>query len=157
VGKLYVLQREQLILCPIQQVFEFFADVQNLEAITPPWLNFKVLSKLPIEMRQDAEIEYQLSWRFIGLHWKTLIRQWEPPHFFVDVQMRGPYKLWEHTHSFRPDNGGTRMLDTVRYELPFGVLGSIAHAIKVRRDLDRIFDFRAATIDRLFRERCQPT
>ncbi len=156
-GKLHVLQREQLIPCPVEQVFEFFAEVRNLETITPPWLNFKILSRLPVEMRQGAEIEYQLSWRFIGLHWKTVIREWNPPDSFVDVQLRGPYKVWEHTHSFRSDNGGTRMLDTVRYELPLGFLGSLAHAVKVRRDLDGIFDFRAATIGRLFRERCQPT
>ena len=104
-------------------------------------------------MHQGAEIEYQLAWRFIGLRWKTEIRQWRPPHFFVDVQVRGPYKLWEHTHSFEAKDGCTRMLDAVRYQLPLGVLGEVAHALRVRRDLNKIFDFRASTIDRLFRER----
>jgi ligand-binding SRPBCC domain-containing protein len=153
VSKIYVLQREQIIPSPVLDVFDFFADVRNLESITPPWLNFRILTPTPIEMRQGTEIEYQLDWRFIGLRWKTEIRQWRPPNFFVDVQVRGPYRLWEHTHSFQSKDGATRMLDTVRYQLPLGFLGGIAHTLRVRRDLEGIFDFRAAAIGRVFRER----
>ena len=149
-SKLYHLQREQVIPCPVEEVFAFFADVRNLEAITPRWLNFRILTPAPIHMQPGAEIEYQLAWRFIRLRWKTAIRQWEPPHFFVDVQSRGPYRLWEHTHTFRSEDGCTRMFDTVRYQLPLGILGRCAHALRVRHDLDRIFDYRAGTIGRLF-------
>jgi ligand-binding SRPBCC domain-containing protein len=156
VSHLYQLQREQLISCPIEDVFAFFADVRNLEAITPSWLNFRILTPLPIQMQPGAEIEYQLAWRFIRLRWKTVIQEWKPPNFFVDVQSRGPYRMWEHTHTFRSEAAGTRMLDSVRYQLPLGVFGRIAHSLRVRRDLNRIFDYRAETIGRLFRDRCVP-
>ncbi|MBZ5623788.1 MAG: SRPBCC family protein [Acidobacteriia bacterium] len=151
-SKLYRLEREQAIPCPIEKVFAFFADVRNLEAITPPWLNFRVLTPAPIRMEPGAEMEYQLAWRRFRLRWKTQITEWKPPQFFVDVQARGPYRLWEHTHSFRSEDSGTRMFDSVRYQMPFGIVGQAVHGIRVRRDLDRIFDYRAAAIGRLFRE-----
>lgn len=150
-SKLYH-RREQVIPCPIETVFAFFADVRNLEAITPSWLNFRILTPAPIRMHPGAEIEYQLGWRFFHLHWKTVITHWNPPDFFVDVQSRGPYRMWEHTHSFRFEAGATRMVDAVRYEMPFGILGQAVHAVRVKRDLERIFDFRAATIDSYFRD-----
>lgn len=152
-GKIYQLQREQVIPCRIEEVFEFFADVHNLEAITPGWLNFRILTPGPIELRAGTEIEYQLAWHFIRLRWKTAIREWAPPARFVDVQVRGPYRLWEHTHSFRADGAQTHMVDAVRYQLPLGPLGQLANAIRVGRDLERIFDYRAETIDRSFRAR----
>ena len=80
--------------------------------------------------------------------WKTVITQWKPPHFFVDQQLSGPYTGWEHTHSFQEEDGGTRMFDSVRYELPLGVLGEMAHRMRVRQDLERIFDYRAEVIQR---------
>jgi ligand-binding SRPBCC domain-containing protein len=147
---MYILMRQQWIACPQEQVFEFFSNARNLEAITPPWLKFRILSAAPVPMAQRAQIEYQLSWRFIRLRWKTLITHWSPPHFFVDLQQSGPYRYWEHTHAFRDENGGTRMFDTVRYELPLGILGRMAHSLKVRRDLERIFDYRAAKITEYF-------
>ena len=153
---LYELHREQVIPRPIEEVFAFFSDVRNLEAITPPWLNFRILTPAPIHMEPGAEIEYGLAWRFIRLRWKTAIRQWKPPDFFVDVQLRGPYRVWEHTHSFRSEDASTRMSDSVRYQLPLGMLGRMAHALRVRRDLDRIFDYRADTISRLFLSRAGP-
>jgi ligand-binding SRPBCC domain-containing protein len=147
---MYILMRQQWIACPQDQVFEFFSDARNLEAITPPWLKFRILSPAPVPMVQRAQIEYQLSWRFVKLRWVTLITHWSPPHFFVDLQQSGPYRYWEHTHAFRDENGGTRMFDTVRYELPLGILGRMAHSLKVRCDLERIFDYRAAKITEYF-------
>ena len=148
-GKLYLLHREQLIPRPIEEVFAFFKDVRHLEVSTPPWLHFQIVTPQPIHLQVGTEIEYQLAWRFIRFRWKTAIRQWQPPDFFVDVQSRGPYRLWEHTHSFRSEQAGTRMVDSVRYQLPLGILGRIAHRLRVRHDLDRIFDYRADTIGRL--------
>ena len=144
--RIHHLRRESFIPASIGEVFEFFADVRNLEAITPKWLRFRIITPTPVAMKEGALIEYRLSWWFIHLRWKTVISQWKPPHFFVDEQLNGPYKLWEHTHSFREENGGTRMFDSVRYELPLGVLGDIAHRLRVRRDLQRIFDYRAEVI-----------
>lgn len=145
----YQLEREQFVPRPIDQVFAFFTDVRNLEAITPPWLKFRIVSPTPIDMKAGTEIEYELAWRLVPIRWKTVIRKWQPPRYFVDGQVRGPYKLWEHTHSFEGVNGGTQMKDSVRYALPLGPLGRLAHALRVRRDLNRIFDFRAETIARL--------
>ena len=124
-------------------VFGFFADARNLEAITPPLLRFRVLTPDPIEMGVGTHIQYRLRLRGIPVNWHTTIQAWDPPHRFVDVQVRGPYALWHHTHTLRPHpSGGTVMDDHVRYALGFGPLGELAHRLLVRRDLGTIFDFR---------------
>ena len=142
-----VLRREQQLPGTPDEVFPFFADALNLEAITPPWLGFRVVTASPIDMRAGALIEYRLKLRGVPLRWRTRIAVWDPPRRFVDVQLSGPYRLWHHTHDFEPDGaGGTVMRDTVRYAIPFGPLGRIAHALVVRRDLDAIFAFRHAAV-----------
>jgi hypothetical protein len=142
-----VLRREQVLPGTPGEVFPFFADARNLEAITPPWLGFRVVTPSPIDMRAGALIEYRLKLRGVPLRWRTRIAVWDPPRRFVDVQLSGPYRLWHHTHDFEPDGaGGTVMRDTVRYAIPFGPLGRIAHALVVRRDLDAIFRFRHAAV-----------
>jgi len=93
---------------------------------------------------------YRLSWRGAPVSWTTEIRRWEPPFRFADVQLSGPYRLWHHTHRFEAHNGGTRMTDIVRYRLPFGVIGRAMHALKVRRDIERIFDYRFRRINERF-------
>jgi ligand-binding SRPBCC domain-containing protein len=139
----HVLRREQRLPGPPAAVFPFFADAGNLGAITPPWLGFHVVGAPP-EMRAGALIEYRLRLRGLPITWLTRIDDWAPGERFVDVQLSGPYRLWHHTHEFRPlPGGGTLMTDTVRYALPFGPLGSLAHRVLVRRDLERIFDYRA--------------
>jgi ligand-binding SRPBCC domain-containing protein len=125
------------------EVFPFFADARNLEAVTPPWLGFRVVTPGPISMAAGALIEYRLRLHGVPLRWRTTIAVWDPPRRFVDVQLSGPYRMWHHTHYFsRAPDGGTVMRDTVRYALPFGPLGALAHRLLVQRDLDRIFDFR---------------
>jgi ligand-binding SRPBCC domain-containing protein len=150
VGALYHLNRQQWFPLPSEQVFQFFSNPQNLEAITPPWLNLRIATPTPMEIDQGTEIDYLLSWWIVPLRWKTVITHWSPPHFFVDVQRSGPFRFWEHTHTFREEEGGTRMFDTVRYELPLGFLGRIAHRLRIRQDLNRIFDYRAARIGERF-------
>lgn len=142
----YELHREQWIGRSRDEIFEFFSDARNLEALTPPWLKFRILSPAPIPMAAGAEIQYQLAWHGIPVRWKTIIRTWRPMDCFVDVQERGPYALWEHTHTFIPEAGGTRIVDQVRYRLPLGVLGEVAHRLWVRADIERIFDYRASAI-----------
>jgi ligand-binding SRPBCC domain-containing protein len=83
-----------------------------------------------------------LKWHGFPVAWRTRIVAWDPPHSFTDLQLRGPYRLWRHTHGFTPVEGGTRMEDLVQYELPFGLLGTLAHGLGVRRDLERVFDYR---------------
>jgi ligand-binding SRPBCC domain-containing protein len=142
----YLLEREQLLPRPIAEVFEYFSDARNLEALTPSWLSFRILTPAPIQMAEGAVIEYGLRWRLFGIRWKTVITSWQPPRQFCDVQVKGPYKLWRHTHLFRAVPGGTMMSDRVEYELPCGPLGALAHWLRVRRDLDRIFDYRERAI-----------
>ena len=149
----HVLRREQRLPRPPDAVFPFFADAHNLEAITPPWLGFRVVTPRPIEMRVGALIEYRLRLRGLPVAWLTRIEDWTPGVRFVDVQLAGPYRLWHHTHEFAPDgDGGTVMRDTVRYALPWWPLGEVAHALLVRRDLAAIFDHRErAVAERLTR------
>jgi ligand-binding SRPBCC domain-containing protein len=142
----YVLEQVQRIELPVERVFAFYAEARNLEAITPPWLGFRVLTPGAIAMRPGALIEYRLRLHGVPLRWRTRIAVWEPPRRFVDVQVRGPYALWEHTHDFTPVDGGVEIRDRVRYALPLGVVGRLAHTLLVRRDLERIFAFRAAAV-----------
>jgi ligand-binding SRPBCC domain-containing protein len=144
--KVHVLERSQRLPRAPEDVFPFFADAFNLEAITPAWLHFRVLTPAPVTMAAGTRLEYRLRLHGLPLRWLTRIEVWEPPLRFVDVQLRGPYRLWHHTHTFEPDGDGTLMRDRVRYALPLGPLGELAHAALVRRDLDRIFAFRHAVV-----------
>jgi hypothetical protein len=144
---IHVLVREQLLPSSPDEVFPFFAEAHNLEAITPPWLGFRVVTRQPIEMAPGALIEYRLRLHRVPIRWRTTIAVWDPPRRFVDVQLEGPYRMWHHTHDFEAaPGGGTLMRDTVRYALPFGPLGALAHRLLVRRDLTAIFDFRQEAV-----------
>jgi ligand-binding SRPBCC domain-containing protein len=143
-----VLERSTWIPRPVAEVFPFFADIANLERITPPELRFRFVTQPPIEMRRGALIEFRLALYGLPFGWHTEISHWEPPHRFVDRQLSGPYRQWVHTHEFAAERGGTRMRDHVSYELPLAPLGLVALPL-VRRQLERIFDFREATIRRL--------
>ena len=138
------LRLEGTVPAPIDAVFAFFADARNLEAITPPWLRFRIVTPGEIEMRPGALIEYRLTLHRIPIRWLTRIETWEPGLRFTDVQVRGPYALWHHTHEFEPRDSSTLVRDHVRYRLPFGALGRVADRALVRRDLRRIFAFRQA-------------
>lgn len=143
---IYTLARRQVIPRPIDETFALFADAGNLEAITPPWLHFEILTPQPIPMHAGTRIEYRMRWRWFPVRWQTEIRAWVPPYRFIDVQARGPYRLWEHEHTFEAVRDGTLMCDVVRYALPLGFLGRLAHACLVRADLETIFDYRARKV-----------
>lgn len=145
-----IVQRSQRIRLPPAEAFEFFGDARNLERITPPWLGFRVVTPDPVEMGRGTLIRYRLRLHGAPIGWLTEIREWQPGVRFRDVQVSGPYALWDHVHTFEPDgNGGTNMGDLVKYEIPFAWLGRGANALFVRRDIERIFDFRAQEIGRL--------
>ena len=145
-----LLQRRQRLAVPSEEAFEFFSDARNLERITPPWLRFRVITPDPIQMGRGTLIRYRLRLHGATVSWLTEIREWEPGRRFRDVQVSGPYALWDHTHTFEPDeDGGTIIGDRVVYEIPLGPLGKIAKTLFVRRDVERIFDFRAEEISRL--------
>jgi ligand-binding SRPBCC domain-containing protein len=148
----HILQREQLLrgVAP-DDVFPFFGEARNLEAITPPFLRFRVITPGPIEMQVGALIQYRLRLHGIPINWLTSIQAWEPPHRFVDVQVRGPYALWHHTHTFEAVPDGTLMRDTVRYAIGFGPLGEVARRAIVTRDLQTIFDHRAQAVPALLK------
>ena len=145
----HLIEREQWLARPIEDVFAFHADPANLEAITPGWLRFSITTPAPIAMGVGTRIEYRLHWRRVPLRWTTRIEAWEPPHRFVDTQLRGPYRLWHHTHTFESQRGGTLIRDQVRYRLPLGWLGVVLNRLGVRRDLEAIFEFRMRRIREL--------
>jgi len=146
-----VLRREQRLEAAPETVFPFFADARNLEAITPPLLRFRLLTPEPVAMGVGTFLQYALRIRGVPVRWDTLIQEWEPPHRFVDVQVRGPYRLWHHTHELVPVDGGraTVMRDTIRYAVGFGVLGEVARRALVARDVAAIFDYRAEKVPAL--------
>jgi ligand-binding SRPBCC domain-containing protein len=150
VNRVHVLARSQRLAVPIERAFAFYGEARNLEAITPRWLGFRVTTPSAIEMRAGALIDYRLKLHGVRVRWRTRIEARDPPSSFVDVQLRGPYALWEHTHTFQRDGEQAVVIgDQVRYALPFGPLGELAHALFVRRDLQRIFDYRTQAVAEL--------
>jgi ligand-binding SRPBCC domain-containing protein len=143
------LQSSVRLGAPLAEVFPFFADARNLEALTPPWLRFEILAPGPIEMRVGALIDYRLRVHGLPLRWRSEITAWDPPHLFVDEQRRGPYRLWRHTHRFAADGEATVVEDDIEYAVPGGAL---VDALLVRRDLDRIFCFRRDVLRERFGE-----
>jgi len=144
----HVMRFEQRLEAPPGAVFPFFADARNLEAITPPLLRFRLLTPEPVAMGVGTFLQYALRIRGVPVRWDTLIQEWDPPHRFVDVQVRGPYRLWHHTHELEPVDEGraTLMRDTVRYAVGFGGLGEVVRRAVVRRDVEAIFAFRAEQV-----------
>jgi ligand-binding SRPBCC domain-containing protein len=136
------LERQQRLRLPLNEVFGFFAEAHNLERITPPWLRFELLAGGPIQMGVGTLIHYRLHVHRLPVLWTSRIEEWEPGRGFVDRQLRGPYRLWHHRHSFAAEDGGTIVRDEVDYALPLGRLGDLAHPLFVRRDLERIFAYR---------------
>ena len=143
------LLREQTLDLPIAEVFDFFADAGNLERITPPELNFHIVTPRPIDIKQGTLIDYQLKLRGIPMKWRTEISVWEPPFRFVDQQLRGPYRQWIHTHT-STELSPTQTLteDEVRYSLPFEPFGDIANYF-VKGELAYIFDYRQRIVAEL--------
>lgn len=132
-----------------EEVFAFFGDARNLNAITPPWLHFQIVTPRPIEMRAGTLIDYRLRVRGLPLRWRTRIREWQPPYCFVDEQLRGPYREWIHKHTFEARDGGTLARDHVRYAVPFDF---IVHPLFVRSDIERIFAFRQQALQTALRQ-----
>ncbi len=147
----YVLERTQVVEASLAQSFAFFSDARNLERITPPWLRFRIV-EAPEDVREGAILHYRLRLFGVPIRWRTEIVAWNPPHGFVDVQRRGPFRLWEHTHRLRSCAGGTEISDSVRYGLHLGPLGALVRRLLVRRWVEAIFDYRAARVPSLVRE-----
>lgn len=148
--RVHLLERRQRVGIPIERAFDLYADAHNLEPLTPPWLHFQVRTPMPIEMGAGTILDYTLRLHGVPIRWRTVIQTWDAPHGFLDTQARGPYSLWEHTHVLEPDGENATVIhDRVRYAIPFGPLGTVAHRLFVRRDLERIFDYRRDAVERL--------
>ncbi|OQP46887.1 hypothetical protein A4H97_05030 [Niastella yeongjuensis] len=150
----YYLKAEQLLPVDLQTAWAFFSSPNNLALITPPEMGFITLT--PITEGQEIYtgmlIDYKVKPLFgIPLHWQTRIREVQKPHLFTDIQLKGPYRLWEHTHTFTQTDKGVLMKDEVKYELPFGPIGSVANSLLVRKKLENLFRYRKAAIERIFK------
>ena len=145
----FTLEREQVIDRPLHEVFAFFSDAQNLSVLTPDWLEFQIVTPLPIEMGAGTMINYRIKLHGIPMRWRSEITAWEPPYRFVDEQRRGPYRYWIHEHTFDADGDNRTIIrDRVRYAVPGGTL---VHKLFVEPDLERVFTYRARKLDEIFR------
>lgn len=145
-GPVAVLHRETVVARPLHDTFAFFADATNLERLTPPWLNFRIVTPRPIAMQPGTEIEYRIVLYGLPIPWLTQIDAWEPGVRFIDRQVYGPYRWWHHEHQFVATPEGTRVIDHVEY-IPR--LRSLTAWI-VRRDVERIFTYRQQALQTIF-------
>jgi len=143
------LHRRQWLPLRLQETFEFFERPRNLPLITPPRLGLRLLTPEPITMMRGLLIDYQVRVLGIRSHWRSLISEYDPPHAFRDVQVIGPYRLWDHRHRFWRENGGTAIEDFVVYEAPFGPIGALMNRLVIERQLRDIFDYRQRRIKEL--------
>jgi ligand-binding SRPBCC domain-containing protein len=141
----HILQSRVWLAKPRPEVFAFFAEPANLARLTPPAMCLTLLTP-GVVMATGAVLEYRLSWLGLALRWRAFVREFDPPHRFVDVQVRGPYARWEHRHRFLEEGGGTWVEDRITYRLPLGPLGSVAYALLVRRQLGAIWNYRCARL-----------
>jgi ligand-binding SRPBCC domain-containing protein len=151
----HTFKAEQTLNAPLDRVFAFFSDAGNLEAITPPFLQFHIDTPRPIQMKPGAIIDYSLKLHGIRFHWRTRITAWEPGVRFMDEQVKGPYTLWVHEHTFAPladDPSSTVVRDTVRYAHPGWPIEPLVHRWLVRPRLDEIFKYRAEATRRLLEQ-----
>jgi len=145
---LKLLRCETIVPCSLEKTFEFFSDARNLDRLTPPRVRFQILTPTPIEMRKGALIDYRIRIRGVPLRWRTAIEDWDPPHAFADLQVRGPYQWWHHAHRFEACAEGTRVIDEVEYRAP---LAWLTHPLMVTRDVRQIFAYRKTALERALR------
>ena len=151
--KKYSIEFEQFINLPIQDVFLFFSQPKNLSLITPPRLKFNILTPEPIQMNEGQLIDYTLTIMYIiNIRWTTLITMYQEPNIFIDQQLKGPYSLWHHTHTFEEKDGGTLIKDKVIYGIPFGWIGRFLNFIYIKHDINSIFKYRHQILNKIFSE-----
>ena len=148
---IHALTSEIWLPGPINSVFEFFSLPENLNRITPAWLDFRILNSGNTIINDSTRIDYRLKIRGITVNWQSEIRLWDPPKSFVDVQLKGPYKSWVHHHEFEEREGGTLVRDRVEYTLHGWVFESLLNHFVVKKDLDRIFQYRRERLQEIFR------
>lgn len=149
---IFYFRAEQFLKTDINKAWDFFSSAKNLAVITPPELDFKILTDIEgKEIYTGMLIDYTVKPLFgIPLHWKTEIAKVNKPAMFSDRQLKGPYKIWEHTHTFVEKDNGVLMNDEVKYELPFGFIGNIAHSLIVKKKIEHIFQYRNEVLNKIF-------
>ena len=140
--KTYTFEIQTTLNRPLKEVFPFFANAENLNKVTPPWLKFEILTPLPIVMKVGTIVDYRLRLHGLPIHWRSEITEWDPPNKFTDVQIKGPYRVWKHEHFFTAEGNQTRMTDRVEYAIPGWIFAPIVHSLFVKRDLEKIFQYR---------------
>lgn len=150
--RLRQLHREMWVPLPLDTVFGFFSNPANLELVTPPWVGFQILSKLPVEMKPGALLDYAIRVHGIPLKWRSEITVWEPPFHFADLQLKGPYAVWHHQHRFEARHGGTLVTDDVEYAIPFSWMpgAQLVERFLVTPDVEKIFAHRRGALLRHF-------
>ena len=146
----HILKRETVINRKINELFDFFSKAENLNRITPPELGFKIITPLPIEMKKGTIIDYKIKLSGLPFKWRTEITEWDPPYRFIDTQIKGPYRMWVHEHTFEERGDSTFMTDIVNYVSPGGPLEIIPHLLFVEKKVNQIFDYREKNFAKLF-------
>lgn len=143
---IYTLRCQMVAPVSMRDAFAVFQDPFTLARITPPWLGFRVVTSDPV-MRKDALLDYEFRWLHVPLRWRTAITEYEPPFFFTDEMVKGPYALWRHKHTFHPTVEGTLVTDEVDYALPLGWLGRTVHRVLLAEQLKSIFRYRQVRLN----------
>ena len=150
----FYYRTEQFLPVDLNTAWDFFSSAKNLALITPPELDFKILTDLNgQEIHEGMLIDYTVRPLFgIPLRWQTEICKVEKPYLFTDRQLKGPYKMWEHTHSYEKVDNGILMKDEVKYQLPMGFLGDLANSVIVKKKVEEIFTFRKQVLETMFKK-----
>ncbi|MCS6975096.1 MAG: SRPBCC family protein [Cyclobacteriaceae bacterium] len=153
--KIYNLKRTQILPLTLDEAWAFFSNPRNLAEITPPHMGFRILSMSGNDKMYPGQVIRYIVQGIpgINMHWVTEITHVIEPYYFVDEQRFGPYKWWHHQHHFREVEGGVEMTDEVNYALPLGPLGTLAHALFVKRELNLIFDYRFKKLEERFKKK----
>jgi ligand-binding SRPBCC domain-containing protein len=148
---LHHLSREQVLPITLQAAWDFFSSPRNLDALTPPEVDMKIVHCSSGTMHEGQIVAYRIRLApLVRVSWVTEIKAVEEGRSFIDEQRFGPYKFWHHRHSFEAVPGGVKVRDDVHYMMPFGPFGELAHLTFARRKLERIFDFRVQALERRF-------
>ena len=145
---MYILERQQRVTASMEQAWAFLQNPANLDRITPPDLQFRIVTEVPAVMFNGLIVEYRITIPLLGTHtWVTEIKHIREGHSFVDEQRLGPYRFWYHYHEIQQVNDGVLLIDKVFYQPPFGLLGRLLHRIYIRRTLERIFSYRRERLE----------
>ena len=148
--KVYSLHYKQMVNRPLDDVFDFFSNPENLSKITPKKLDFNIMTPSPIKMINGQLIDYTIRLFGIRIHWRTLITDYNPPNSFIDQQIKGPYLLWHHEHLFKEVENGVEIVDIIHYTIPLGIIGRFLHWAWIKKDLENIFSYRKNIINEIF-------